>query len=79
MTAAHHEQDQATERRYDEYYERYGKPLEQDHRGKYLAVSSKGDTLLGDSLLDVAQKAQETFGADNFLYKVGEKAVGHWR
>jgi hypothetical protein len=68
-----------TERLYDELYERHGKPLELEHRGAYLAVSPRGETILGSSLLEVAQQAKQRFGSGNFIYKVGERAVGKWR
>jgi hypothetical protein len=67
------------DRRYDELYEQYGKPLEVQHRGQYLAISTEGRTLLGATLLDVAERAEATFGPGNFLYKIGDKAVGKWR
>ena len=74
-TANHKEADQL----YNELYERYGKPLETDHKGEYLAVSPKGDTILGSTLLDVAKQATDKFGPGNFVYRVGESAVGKWR
>lgn len=60
-------------------YQQYGKPLEKGHWGKFLAVSQKGKTILGENLLDVAQKASIVLGPGNFIFKVGEKAVGKWR
>jgi hypothetical protein len=67
------------ERRYDELYEQYGKPLEAEHAGEYLAVSPAGETLLGSSLREVARQATAKFGPGNFVYKVGARAVGKWR
>jgi hypothetical protein len=67
------------ERRYDELYEQYGRPLERDHNGKYLAVSARGEIILGQSLLEVAQRATDEFGPGSFLFKVGDRAVGRWR
>ena len=72
-------QDPDVERRYDELYERYGRPLERDHRGEFLAVSPRGETLLGASFSEVALEATEKFGPGNFVFKVGERAVGRWR
>lgn len=60
------------------YYD-YGRPLENEHRGEYVAVSADGKTLLGTTLLGVVQRASATFGPGNFVFKVGEKAVGRWR
>lgn len=63
----------------DALYERYGKPLEQEHRGEYIAISPGGRTLLGSSVIDVLRNAKATFGPGNFVFKVGPKAVGKWR
>lgn len=63
----------------DKLYKKYGQPLESEHWGKFLAVSQKGKTLLGTDLLELAQKAAKILGPGNFLFKVGEKAVGKWR
>ncbi len=70
---------QDTARRYEALYERHGKPLEAEHRGEYLAVSAQGDTVLGGSLRDVTEQATARFGPGNFIYKIGERAVGKWR
>ena len=74
-TANHKEAEQ----RYSELYQRYGKPLEVDHKGEYLAVSPKGKTILGSTLLQVVKQATEQFGPGNVVYKVGEAAVGKCR
>jgi hypothetical protein len=63
----------------DALYERYGRPLEAEHQGEYLAVSPRGDTLVGPTLLDVLERATDAFGPGNYLFKIGEKAVGRWR
>ena len=60
-------------------YERYGKPFEAQHRGQYVAISPEGRTLLGDSVRDVLLQAKAAFGPGNFVFKIGERAVGKWR
>jgi hypothetical protein len=60
-------------------YEQFGKPLEADHWGRYVAITSDGRTLLGDTLYDVSEQATEAFGYGSFLFKVGERAVGKIR
>ena len=75
MTAA----DQARKAQADTLYERFGRPLEAQHRGEYVAISPEGKTLLGPSVLDVLQRAKAAFGPGNFIFKVGDKAVGKWR
>ena len=71
--------DQETQQLYEELYRRHGKQLEAEHNGEYLAVTRDGRTILGASLREVARRANDEFGPGNFLYKVGEKAVGRWR
>ena len=78
MARAYRPNDE-TDRLYDDLYERYGKPLEAEHAGEYLAVSPSGQAILGTSLREAARQASETFGPGNFLYRVGEKSVGKWR
>jgi hypothetical protein len=60
-------------------YERYAKPFEEEHAGKYIAVSPKGEVVLGDTMLEVAQKATDRFGRGNFVFKLGSRTVGKWR
>jgi hypothetical protein len=77
MTA---EQEQAKlNRKADRLYQRYAKPLEAEHWGEYLAVSPKGEIVLGTDMLEVAKKATEAFGRGNFVFKVGPQSVGNWR
>lgn len=60
-------------------YDAYGKPLEDKHRGEYVAISEQGQTVLKPSLLEVAQAAAQVLGPGAFVFKVGERAVGKWR
>ena len=60
-------------------YEQYGKPLEQKHRGEYVAIFPDGRFVLGESRLEVLDQALAQFGPGSFLFKVGEKVVGRWR
>ena len=60
-------------------YELYGKPLENDHRGQYVAISADGDTILDEDPDRVLSQAIEVFGSGNFaLTRVGNKAFGQW-
>jgi len=63
----------------DKLYNQYVQPMEKNHRGDYVAVSPHGQIVLDKSLLKVCEQAKETFGHDNFVFKVGEKVVGKWR
>jgi hypothetical protein len=62
-----------------ELYEQYGKPLEAEHKGEYLAISASGKTVLGKSLSQVVTDALAQFGKGNFIFKIGNRAVGSFR
>ena len=70
------------DRRADEdrrLYEQYGKPLENDHKGEFVAIGSDGTVILGDDSDDVLRQAVDAFGSGNFaLTRIGEKAFGKW-
>jgi hypothetical protein len=63
----------------DRLYAQYGKPLEAGHRGEYAAIFPDGTTILGTSVLQVAETALHTVGRGSFIFKIGEKALGKWR
>ena len=64
----------------DRLYERYGRPLEADHSGEFVAISSDGGVMLGSDELAVATMAAEAFGAGKFaLRRVGADAEIRWR
>lgn len=64
----------------DDLYERFGKPLEGDHEGEFVAISSKGETIVGPDDIGILQQALDRFGSGNFAFRrVGEAALGKWR
>ena len=60
----------------DALYERYGKPLEAEHWGKFIAIAPDGRTLLGADMDEVFFDASETLGVCFIIFKVGQMAVG---
>ncbi|WP_036372061.1 hypothetical protein [Neomoorella thermoacetica] len=63
-----------------ELYEKYGRPLEKEHQGKFIAISEEGKVIIDPNDVQVAQKAIEEFGPGHFaFYKIGFKATGKWR
>lgn len=72
-------QDQPSPQLADELYTRFAQPLEAEHLGEYVAISSEGRTVLGHSMLETAQRARETLGPGSYLFKIGPKAVGRLR
>ncbi|MBI3796448.1 MAG: hypothetical protein HY268_05690 [Deltaproteobacteria bacterium] len=53
----------------DSLYERYGKPLERDHHGKYIAISRDGQVIVDSDDLSVISQAIDTFGSGNFVFR----------
>ena len=62
----------------DALYERYAKPLEKKHLGKYIAISADGKTVIADTVIELMQVAKSKLGPGNFIFKIGERAVGKW-
>ena len=63
----------------DGLYKQYGKPLEQEHWGEFVAIFPDGRSVLGNSQLEVLEQALDQFGPGSFIFKVGDKVVGKWR
>ena len=63
----------------DALYERYGQPLEAEHRGEFIAVTRDGRTLIAPSLEEAMLRSRNDFGPGAFVFQVGERAVGKWR
>ena len=60
-------------------YERYGKALEEDHTGEFVAISLDGDILLDRKMGKLLRRATDTFGRDNFaMARVGHEAMTEW-
>lgn len=60
----------------DRLYEQYGKPLEAEHWGEFVVISTEGRTLLAPDLLEAVRQASDAFGPGSFVFKVGPRAVG---
>lgn len=64
----------------DLLYERFGRPLEAQHNGEFVAIADDGRTILGTDQLTVAQQALTQFGRGSFaLRRVGDQAEMSWR
>jgi hypothetical protein len=62
-----------------ELYERYGKPLQTDHAGKYVAIGPDGHTIVDTDSAEVLRQAIAKFGSGNFaLKRVGHRAFDTW-
>lgn len=64
----------------EQLYELYGKALEQEHKGEFVAISSDGQTITGSDELTVASQALKRFGPGTFaLRRIGADAEIRWR
>jgi hypothetical protein len=66
-------------RQSDRLYEAYGKPLEAEHWGLFVAIYPDGRFFVGDDLTDLAIKTDSEIGPGFYLYRVGERVVGKLR
>ena len=62
----------------DLLYEQYGKPLEVEHWGEYLAVHPDGRTILDDNYRVLTDRALAELGKGIYVFKVGPKATHSW-
>ncbi|MYE54894.1 MAG: hypothetical protein F4X34_06845 [Chloroflexi bacterium] len=52
-------------------YEQYGKPLEDKHQGKFVAIASDGRTLLGADKDILFNEALKVLGNDILIFELG--------
>lgn len=63
----------------DELYDRYVRPLEETHRGEFVAVTPDGTMVLAPTLLEAVLKAEERPGTEKMIFKIGDLVVGSLR
>ena len=62
-----------------ELYDKYGKALEIEHTGEFVAISRDGEILLGKRMGELLKRAIDTFGRDNFaMARVGHETMTEW-
>ena len=60
-------------------YNQYGKRLEKEHTGEFVAIGSDGKTILGTDDNEVFCKAVDSFGSGNFgIFRIGYPALEKW-
>ena len=63
----------------DDLYERFGRPLESEHWGEFVAIMPDGRMVLAPTLLAALERAATSFEPGGFVFKVGERVVGRIR
>ncbi|MGI8549314.1 MAG: hypothetical protein ACR2PL_00755 [Dehalococcoidia bacterium] len=53
----------------DRLYQRYGKALEADHTGEWVAISPTGELIVGTEDAEVTQEALQRFGTDDITVR----------
>ncbi len=60
-------------------YDTYAVPLEAKCWGQFVAIAPAGELVVGEDLLETSSKARRTFEGGFYLFKIGERAIGHIR
>lgn len=70
---------EALNREADRLYETYGKPLEAEHWGEFVAITPDGRVTIAPTAVDAVLGAQRAFGRGNFIFRIGERFVATLR
>ena len=60
----------------DVIYEKYGKPLEKEHKGKFACITPDGDFVTGKDSVDAEKRAGEEGLEDFILFQIGNPGGG---
>ena len=70
LNASNYRQKMAEAGRHDDaMYERYGKALELEHTGEYVAISEEGRLIVGADDMKVTRQANEQFGRGKYTFR----------
>lgn len=54
-------------------YQQYGKQYEAEHRGKFVAITNDGKTMLGTDRDNLFREAHKAFGTGVLVFEVGQE------
>lgn len=61
-------------------YERYGKPLEPEHTGRFVAIGDTGEVILGDDEFALSKESLNRFGSGKYtVRRIGYDYNIRWR
>ena len=64
----------------EEFFVRYGKPLEAEHSGDFIAISTQGKVVRAPTLQQVLDLSLEQLGKGSYVFRVGaDRSVIKWR
>lgn len=76
----HQTSQRETNRQADELYARYGKPLEAEHYGEFVAISTQGVVVHAPTLQQVLDLSLEQLGPGSYVFRLGaDRSVFRWR
>ncbi|MGD9891507.1 MAG: hypothetical protein AB7R89_10955 [Dehalococcoidia bacterium] len=70
---------EALNREADRLYETYGKPLEGEHWGEFVAIATDGRTVIAATAVEAVKSGRHAFGPGNVIFKIGERFVSTLR
>ncbi len=59
----------------NELYDRYAKPVEDEHEGQYVAIHPDGRMVFAGTVKETMDKALNELGKGVFLFKVRDRVV----
>ena len=71
--------DAALLKKMDALYDRFVLPIEADHAGEFVVVSTDGRMIFGPTLTKALAAARPVLGRGTYSYRVGDRFVGRLR
>jgi len=69
-------QPHGTDDLYDDLYDRYARPLEAEHWGEFIIIAPDGRYVIGETMVEVLERAVATIGPGHRGYRIGTRYVG---
>lgn len=60
-------------------YDRHVRPVEHAHQDEYALVTPDGETIFAPTLVEIFRRAHERSHPGNYIFKVGDVALGKVR
>ena len=78
--SAHNSSKSTLSQQAQKLYERYGVPLEAEHSGDFIAISTQGKVVRAPTLQQVLDLSLEQLGKGSYVFRVGaDRSVITWR
>lgn len=78
--STHNSSKSTLSRQAQKLYERYGVPLEAEHSGDFIAISTQGKVVRAPTLQQVLDLSLEQLGKGSYVFRVGaDRSVIEWQ